>query len=92
MLAAIQAHIIYLIMRVVEDTPQHPESDLQMLMSFQVSHGHLSLVMISLLPNRWRSFAIASEKFVASRSARTNKRTLVRIGKTGSLLNRDEGM
>lgn len=49
MFAAIQAHIIYLIMRVVDDMPQHPESDLQMLVSFQVRHGYMSLLMIPLL-------------------------------------------
>jgi hypothetical protein len=38
LLAAIQAHMIYLIMRFVEeeDAPQHAESDLQMLVPFQV--------------------------------------------------------
>ena len=36
LLAAIQVYIIYLIMRIVDDTLRHSEHDLHMLLSFQV--------------------------------------------------------
>jgi hypothetical protein len=89
LLASIQSYIIYIIMRVIDDTAYHSEHDLNMLLNFAVrfftvaSYQVLRAVLIEMQKNKTRLSAVASARFVKAHSVFQNKHTLARAGRTG---------